>query len=321
MRRVSRRTLLSTAATAAAIAATRCGEPRQAEVLRVPVSKTQGLAVPMPPVVLVHGAWAGGWAWKRVASILRARGHEVFTPTLTGLGERRHLATPQVDLDTHINDIVNLLAYEDLERVVLVGWSYGGMVISGVLDRIPQRLTHVVYLDAEVPRDGESDFDLCGPKCRAETEEGARTSGDGWRVSLSSADEALLRGWIPDDATRQWFISKLVSSPQPIKTFSQPLRLLNAAADSVPRTFIRCPVDGAIWAHIYDPIADRLRADKRWQVREVAANHLAPIVAPDLVVEELLGVVRTLSAASPETVRPNRALHPTAVELTVNGRG
>src|SRR5688572_726041 len=88
------------------------------------------------PFVLVHGAWAGGWAWKRVAPLLRAQGHDVFTPTLTGLGERVHLASPDVNLDTHIEDIVNLLVYEDLEDAVLVGWSYGGMVVTGVLDRV-----------------------------------------------------------------------------------------------------------------------------------------------------------------------------------------
>jgi pimeloyl-ACP methyl ester carboxylesterase len=97
-----------------------------------------------------------------VAPLLRARGHEVFTPTLTGLGERIHLASPEVNLDTHITDIVNVIRYEDLEGVVLVGWSYGGMVVSGVLDRVPERLARVIYLDAEVPREGESAFDVAG---------------------------------------------------------------------------------------------------------------------------------------------------------------
>ena len=110
----------------------------------------------MATFVLVHGAWVGGWAWKHVAPLLRERGNDVFTPTLTGVGERVHLATPEVNLDTHITDIVNVIYYEDLEAVVLVGWSYSGMVVSGVLDRIPERLARVVYLDAEVPRDGES---------------------------------------------------------------------------------------------------------------------------------------------------------------------
>ena len=122
----------------------------------------------MATFVLVHGAWAGGWAWSRVAPLLRKRGHEVFTPTLTGVGERRHLATADVDLDTHITDIVNVLTYEDLYQVLLVGWSYGGLVVSGVLDQVPERLARVIYLDAEVPRDGESEFDVAAPDFRVD---------------------------------------------------------------------------------------------------------------------------------------------------------
>ena len=164
MRRITRRTLLSTGATAAAMATTSCSENR-------PASAT---------FVLVHGAWAGGWAWKRVAPLLRAQGHDVFTPTLTGLGERVHLASPGVNLDTHIQDIVNLLVYEDLEDAVLVGWSYGGMVVTGVLDRVPDRLAHVGLSRWRRPRrDGESDFDISGPEFREEMERSAQSSGGG----------------------------------------------------------------------------------------------------------------------------------------------
>ena len=202
----------------------------------------------MATFVLVHGGWAGGWAWNRVTPILRRRGHEVFTPTLTGLGERIHLAHPDVDHQTHITDVVNMIAYEDLEEIVLVGWSYGGMVVSGVLDRVPERLRRVIYLDAEVPRDGESEFDVAGQDFRSEMEQSAQRSGDGWKTSLGSAEEieAFFRGWIPDTGARQWFVTKLAATPQPIKTFSQAIRLGNPAADSVPRTFIRCPVDGSV---------------------------------------------------------------------------
>jgi pimeloyl-ACP methyl ester carboxylesterase len=105
--------------------------------------------------VLVHGMWAGGWYWQKVRPLLRAAGHEVFSPTLTGLGERVHLARPEVDLDTHIDDVVNVMRYEDLRDVVLVGHSYAGMVIGGVADRAPERLARLVYLDAFVPEDGD----------------------------------------------------------------------------------------------------------------------------------------------------------------------
>jgi pimeloyl-ACP methyl ester carboxylesterase len=247
----------------------------------------------MAAFVLVHGAWAGGWAWKRVTPLLRAQEHDVFTPTLTGLGERVHLASPAVNLDTHIQDIVNVLLYEDLKNVVLVGHSYGGMVITGALDKVPERLAHLVYLDAEVPRDGESEFDVSGPEFRDEMEQSARTFGAGWKASFGDAEafETFFGPWLPDVETRRWCAAKLASNGQPIETFRQPVRLSNAAADAVPRTFIRCPVDGAVWAGIYDPIVERARNDPRWQVCELASNHLAPLTAPELVAEALLAVV------------------------------
>jgi pimeloyl-ACP methyl ester carboxylesterase len=110
----------------------------------------------MATFVLVHGAFVGGWCWRWVAPYLCGAGHDVYCPTLTGHGERVHLASPQVDLDTHIEDVVNVMHYEDLTGVVLVGWSYGGMVVAGVADRVPERIAHVVYFDSDVPRDGET---------------------------------------------------------------------------------------------------------------------------------------------------------------------
>ncbi|HVI35180.1 MAG TPA: alpha/beta fold hydrolase, partial [Gaiellales bacterium] len=107
----------------------------------------------------MHGAWGGGWAWKKVIPLLRAAGHDVHAPTATGLGDRVHLAGPAVDLDTHITDCANVLAFEDLTEVTLVGWSYGGMIITGVAGRVPERLAQLVYLDALVPADGENGYD------------------------------------------------------------------------------------------------------------------------------------------------------------------
>ena len=117
----------------------------------------------MATYVLVHGGWDGGWAWRAVASQLQAVGHAVFTPTLTGSGERVHLASPTIDLSTHVLDIVNVLHYEDLHDVILVGFSYSGMVITGVAEQVPERLRQLIYLDAFVPQDGESLNDLIGP--------------------------------------------------------------------------------------------------------------------------------------------------------------
>src|SRR5438132_4781326 len=124
----------------------------------------------MATFVVVPGASAGAWSWNRlVIPMLRRKGHDVYAVTLTGLGERIHLASPEVDLETHIQDVVNVLFYEDLRDVVLVGHSYGGMVITGVADRAPERLRQLVYLDAAVPSDGQAIADLSGPERRQET--------------------------------------------------------------------------------------------------------------------------------------------------------
>jgi len=117
-------------------------------------------------LVLVHGAYHGGWCWRRVAQVLSARGVDAYTPTLTGLGQRRHLLTPETTLSTHIADIVNLFEFEDLDAAVLVGHSYAGMVIAGVAEAIPERIAHLVFLDAMVPRDGQAVFDAL-PEIRA----------------------------------------------------------------------------------------------------------------------------------------------------------
>jgi len=116
----------------------------------------------MATYLICHGAWSGGWSWKKMRPLLRAAGHEVLTPSYTGLGERAHLAHPLVDLETHIEDILAVIATEDLRDIILVGHSYGGMVATGVADRVPDRVRHLVYLDAFVPADGQSLQDLVG---------------------------------------------------------------------------------------------------------------------------------------------------------------
>src|SRR5471030_397902 len=117
----------------------------------------------MAVFLVAHGAWSAGWAWKKMRPLLRARGHELFTPTHTGLGERAHLATPEIDLETHIADILGVLQFEDLREVILIGHSYGGMVATGVADRARDRISQLIYLDASVPKDGQSLFDLNEP--------------------------------------------------------------------------------------------------------------------------------------------------------------
>jgi len=184
--------------------------------------------------VIVHGAWSGGHAWRWLRPLLRAAGHQVFTPALTGLGERSHLANAQIDLDTHVLDVVGVLEYEDLLQVVLVGHSYGGMVITGVADRVPERLEQLVYLDAEVPMDGQSEFDLLPPEERAVYQESARSKGQGWRI-LPPVSEPLP---VDLDTNLRWAMSRMV--PQQVATFAQPLRLTNPAGLGVPRTYVLC---------------------------------------------------------------------------------
>jgi pimeloyl-ACP methyl ester carboxylesterase len=232
----------------------------------------------MTTYLLVHGAWAGGWIWGRVAPILRKARHDVFTPTLTGLGERAHLANPEIDLSTHIQDVVAVLECEDLKRVVLVGHSYGGMVITGVAERTAERLSHLVYLDAFVPQDGQSVADLVSPELAASFEEGVRLSGDGWRIPPPPPE------WsgVTDEADQRWIEPRL--KPQPIKTMFQPVRVSNAEAAELPRTFVYCnnPARGT-----FDQFASRARAEG-WRYQVLSTGHAANVTAPNQVADLLL---------------------------------
>ena len=146
----------------------------------------------MAVFLIVHGAWSGAHAWRWVRPLLRAAGHEVFTPALTGLGERSHLVSRQVDLEIHVQDVVSVLEYEDLREVVLVGHSYGGTVITGAADRVPERVARLVYLDAEVPGDGESEYDLPPPDERVGYRSSARAKGSGWLIPRPCPTRCLM---------------------------------------------------------------------------------------------------------------------------------
>src|SRR5215213_8165836 len=164
----------------------------------------------MTTFVLVHGGWHGGWCWKYVTPLLRAAGHAVFTPTLTGVGERAHLARPDTGLETHIQDIVGVLTYEDLQRVLLVGHSLGGPVITGVADRIAERIAHLIYLDATIPRDGQADVDCYPPEfgVRALAE---RFLAEEKHVSAPPAEEHPFG--ITKEKQARWVNSKLTPHP------------------------------------------------------------------------------------------------------------
>jgi pimeloyl-ACP methyl ester carboxylesterase len=225
----------------------------------------------MATFVLVHGGWHGGWCWKEVAALLRAAGHEVWTPTLTGLGERAHLLTPAIDLALHVRDTTMMLEYEELEGVILVGHSYGGMVITGVADRARDRIARLVYLDAFVQTNGQALFDLLRPERRAFFEQQANLHGDGWRVP---PPPAIALG-LADESAARWLTAKM--TPQALKTFTQPLALANPA-DAIPRTFIQCSA-GPMTAS-FVPFADRARTTQGWQYHELAVGHDAMLIAP-----------------------------------------
>jgi pimeloyl-ACP methyl ester carboxylesterase len=243
----------------------------------------------MATFVLVHGAWGGGWVWKKIIPLLRTAGHDVHATTATGLGDRVHLAGPAVDLDTHITDVVNLLEFEGLAEVTLVGWSYGGMIITGVAERVPERLAGLVYLDALVPADGENSYDAerSSEEVRAVDRRAAEAAGmPGFLVLDPYAD--WLRSLTLDPGDWEWLLAKLV--PQPIATYTQPIRLGNPAAEAVPRTFVFC-TDGKEAEDVFASTASRLRSAPGWRYRELADNHLAPINAPQATAEVLLSVV------------------------------
>jgi len=188
--------------------------------------------------VVVHGATAGGWEWKRCAKFLTDDGHTVYRVTLTGLGEREHLNSPEIDLQTHINDVVNTILFEDLHDVVLTGHSYGGMVITGVMDRIPERIRHVVFLDAAVPDDGMSIWDLFG--------------SNGPRDPSRIVDGFMQVPWVKPDAKPPHNVK------QSIKCFNQPVSYKNPAAKALPVTYVAfVPKDKSS--------EERAKTDKSWQ--------------------------------------------------------
>lgn len=220
--------------------------------------------------VVAHGAWSSAWAWKRMRPLMAAGGHSLYIPTYTGLGARRHLVSPAVDLDTHIADVIGHLEMEDLTDVVLVGHSYGGMVATGVADRARARIARLVYLDAFVPRDGQSVLDLQKPEGRATYERQAAEHGFGWLIPPSQppADTS------PEDVA--WMAPR--RAPQPIATFRQRLALVNGEP-SMPRHYIFCSKVSP--ADTFRPFMERARSEPGWTLTTLDASHNPHITMPD----------------------------------------
>jgi pimeloyl-ACP methyl ester carboxylesterase len=241
--------------------------------------------------VLVHPAWFGGWCWIRVARALRAGGHDVFTPTLTGLGERAHLARADVGLGTHVEDVAAVLELEELEDVVLVGHSSSGRVIAGVADRVPDRVGVLVYLDAFVPENGRNLLDLLPGSRRPELEALVETEGDGWalpRFATAPWEEIVAETWhVREDADLEWLLPRL--RPTPFRHFSEPTALRDPAAGSFRRVYIRCPG----YAHPgFDRYAETARTEPGWTAYELEANHLPFVTHPRELADLLLAAAR-----------------------------
>jgi pimeloyl-ACP methyl ester carboxylesterase len=230
--------------------------------------------------LLCHGAWGGGWSWKKMHPLLQAAGHRLVTPTYTGLGERAHLANPDVDLETHIQDILNVIKYEDLRDIVLLGHSYGGMVATGVADRAREVIDLVIYLDAFVPRDGQCLFDFLQPSEQQRMRDGA-ASGDGWRIAPNPTPPDTP----PEDV--EWLNAR--RAHMPLKCFEMKLRLTRGETD-LPRSYIYCTRIAP--ANVFGQFASRTKADPAWRYFEIDASHSPNVTAP----KALMALLETIIA-------------------------
>jgi pimeloyl-ACP methyl ester carboxylesterase len=237
---------------------------------------------PMTTYVLVHGGGHGGWCYQKVARLLRDAGHDVYTPTLTGLGERAHLLRGDTDLETHIADIVGVLTYEDLHEVILVGHSYGGMVITGVADRSAARIRELVYLDAAHPVDGES-LEATAPAAMAFARSSSRIV-DGVELVMWPNDEMVAAMGVTDPADVAWLRARM--RPHPWKSFGMPLQLLNGdTALRVPRTNINCTASLR-----HSDAVSRARQMEGHRNFEIDTGHDLMITEPRKVTDMLLEV-------------------------------
>lgn len=234
----------------------------------------------MTAFVLVHGAWHGGWCWQRVAATLRAKDHAVFTPSLTGLGDRAHLLTASINLSTHIADITGMVESYDLEDVVLCGHSYGGLVISGVADQMPDRIRALVYLDALVPEDGQSMFDTI-PDAIADGFRKQAEDGDGYSVPPMTAEQFNV-----NQADAAWMNRKC--SNHPLASFAEPLSLNGRHLEVARRMYVLA----AGFDHPGTKAAyETVKARSGWESEIMQGGHDLMIDNPDAVTDVLLRCV------------------------------
>lgn len=224
----------------------------------------------MATFVLVHGAWHGGWCWRRVSDRLRAKGHTVFAPTLTGLGERSHLLSGDINLSTHVKDVVNLMAWEDLHDVVLCGHSYGGMVITGAAELASERIKSLVYLDAFVPTDGRSLFSFTSAEALAQRLAAAGSLGG---LAIPPVPAAAFS---VNESDREW-VDRLCT-PQPLGTFNEPVRVSERSASIKRRTYVFATGwSGTPFQRFYEALKD----DPAWIVETLSCGHDTMLDMPE----------------------------------------
>jgi pimeloyl-ACP methyl ester carboxylesterase len=222
---------------------------------------------PARTYLFVPGAWDGGWDYAKVDSILSAQGDIVYRPTLTGLGERVHLANPGVNLTTYVNDILNVIRFENLHEIILIGHSYGGMVISGVAEQVPDRIKQLVYLDAMVPNDGESAKDVCGELWAPMTRGNIKDNMVGYPFGETNTVP-------PTDV------------PQPLATFTEPLQIRNPLVRKIPTAFLQMTKDGK-GSPEHDKMGVIRARERNWKIYTLEGGHYAMREQPENLVKKL----------------------------------
>lgn len=242
---------------------------------------TAAQAAPKRPIVLVHGAGHGGWCWRDVRRRLQSQGFDVFTPTLTGLGDRKHLRSPDIGLYTHITDIVNLIEFEELKNVVLVGHSYAGMVVTGVCDALRNRIAQLIIIDGAVPQDGDPSFPGTTREMLRERFGGFK---DDYMITMNVAGLGFPD---PNDPIGKWLTSNLTEHL--VKTWTDTISLKNGGSDGIPRTFVQC-ADLTKLAPAGQARITRLKADPTWSVVEKIGPHNVmnsdPVWTANLIAEK-----------------------------------
>jgi pimeloyl-ACP methyl ester carboxylesterase len=244
----------------------------------------------MTTYVLVGGAWLGSWCWQPIARRLRDNGHDAYPLTLTGLGERAHLASPRIDLDTHITDVVNLIEFEDLHDVVLLGHSYAGLVVTGAADRVPERVRELVYLDTGPLPNGTALIETFPPEARRHIERQVEELGDGWRLPMPPWDELAQQASLEGLGDDQLRLLRSRAVAQPFGTYTQPLRLENPAREELPKLGILCSfsLDQAQEMIASGNPLFRGLAGPEWRFVELPTGHWPMFSRPEDLAELLL---------------------------------